>query len=94
MPTRSTKPLARLLYTRPSHGIRPEIVVTIYPTGELGFRELGRPSRTEQRLGVATLYEGAIRSAVNRSVRRTKELRREGMTLAQARRKARQENNL
>jgi hypothetical protein len=94
MPTRATKPLCRMVYSsHVAHGTRPEIVITIYPNGEIGLREFGRPRRFEQRLEVGTLYSQAIRAAVNRSNARVRELRK-SMSLAEARKKARKENNL
>ncbi len=93
--TTLTKPVSRRAHVRVPHGVRPEIIVTIYPGGELGLREAGRPSRTEQRLDLGTLYVAAIKSAVRRSENRASEyVRKNGWTWKAARQQARKENGL
>lgn len=94
MPIRATKPIARLLYSRSvPHGVKPELVVTIYESGVIGIREKGRPRRFEQQREVGELYVESLRRAANRAALRTRELRK-SMSLAEARKKARKENNL
>ncbi len=94
MAMRPTKPIARLLYSRSvPHGVNPNIVVTIYESGEIGFREERRPKRFEQRREVGELYAQSLKMAVNRSLARTRELSK-SMSLAKARAQARKENNL
>ncbi len=93
--TALTKPVSRRARVRVPHGVRPEIIVTLYPGGELGLRESGRPTRTEQRLDLGTLYVLAIKSAVRRSENRAAEyVAKNGWTLKAARRQARKENGL
>lgn len=92
--TRATKPIARLLYSRNvPHGVKPELVVTIYESGVIGIREKGRPRRFEQQREVGGIFVGWLREAANRAAARTRELRK-SMSLADARKKARAENNL
>lgn len=89
------RPVRRCVCARKApHGVTPQIVVTVYPTGEIGLREMRRPARTEKRLAVGELYALAINSAVLRMGRRVRELRREGRTLAEARKLARKECGL
>ncbi len=60
--TSSDKPTKRCVTARVPHGVKPQLVLTIYPDGILGIRELGR--RREYQLDVATLYVTAIRREV------------------------------
>ena len=92
--TKSTRPLRRAVRAKVPHGVRSEIVVSIYPDGTIGLRELRRPGRTEQRLDVGQLYVGAVSAAVARMTRRVVALRRAGFSLADARRQARREASL
>lgn len=95
MPTRSTKPLCRLVYSRSvPHGVKPEIVVTIYPNGTIGLRETRRPARTEQVVEVGWLYAKLVQGAVARADARRRELIQQGYTRKEARRKARKECHL
>ena len=93
--TALTKPVRRRACVRVPHGVRPEIVVTLYPNGEIGLRESRRSSRTEQRLEIGTLYVMAIQAAVRRAdARRSELVRKNGLTRKAARRQARKENGL
>lgn len=56
------KPTRRVTYSHVPHGVKPQIVVTVYPAGIIGFRELGR--RKEYQLDVGVLYVSAIRNEV------------------------------
>jgi len=70
---------------------RSEIIVTVYPHGELGFREPGK--RSEFKLGMAEAYRMAVTITTNKINARVRELKKlHG--LAQARRMARKEVGL
>jgi len=67
-----------------------EVILTIYPEGVLGFREPRK--RAEYRLGLTTAFNYAVHATLHKIETRVKELRKkDGLTLAQARRKARKE---
>lgn len=66
-----------------------EVILTIYPHGELGFREPRR--RAEYRVSLAEAFRQAVVITTNRISLRTKELRKQGMTLGKARKQARKE---
>lgn len=68
-----------------------EVILIIYPHGELGLREVNR--RTEYKLGLADVWRVAVETTVLKFGRRVKELKKV-MTLAQARRQARKELGL
>ena len=68
-----------------------ELVLAVYPHGELGLREPGR--RVEYRIGLADVWRYAAELTVLRFGRRVKELKNT-MPLAQARRQARRELGL
>src|SRR5437660_6897377 len=51
-----------------------EVVLTIYPHGELGFREPGR--RAEYRLGLPEAFRQAVINTTNRISAKVKELRK------------------
>lgn len=73
-----------------SHQVRGrELLLTVYLHGEIGLREVRR--RGEYKLSLAECFRMAINIAVNKQVARVKVLRKEGLTLAQARRQARKE---
>lgn len=76
--TRLTKPVRRAATVPYTHGIKPELVVTLYPGGVLGIREQRRPARTEVKVAIATIYQRALwaRTPVRRSRRRAAHLRR------------------
>lgn len=65
------------------------IVLVIYPHGEIGLREIRR--RGEFKLSLAECWRIANQIAVNKQIKRVKELRKDGMALGEARRKARKE---
>jgi hypothetical protein len=90
----AVSPVRRKVRPHVPHGVRPQIVVTIYPDATIGLRELGRAVRTEQRFDVGQLYVGAVASAVARMNRRVQALRRAGLGLSEARRTARREVGL
>jgi hypothetical protein len=58
------------------HGVDPQIVITLYPGGTIGLRELRR--KVEYRLDAGALYVGEVRKAAlaERSTRSTIRRRR------------------
>lgn len=56
--TALTKRVVRKTRGRVPHGVRAEIVVTLYPGGIIGLRELGR--RKEYDFEVGALYSRAV----------------------------------
>ncbi|MBI3981187.1 hypothetical protein HY345_04270 [Candidatus Microgenomates bacterium] len=56
------KPLKRKTRIAPIHGLKDEIVVTLYPGGTIGLREAKH--RREYTLSIGFLYQEAIRAAV------------------------------
>lgn len=66
-----------------------EIIVTVYPHGELGFREPKR--RAEYKISIADAFRSAVVLTTNKIASRVKALRKEGYGLAKARRMAAKE---
>lgn len=66
-----------------------EVILIVYPHGELGFREPRR--RAEYRLGLPEALRVAVTLTTNKIAARVRELKREGMSIGAARRKARKE---
>lgn len=66
-----------------------EVILTIYPHGELGFREPRR--RAEYKLSMTEAYRSAVVLTTNKIAARVKVLKKEGYKLAQARRMATRE---
>lgn len=66
-----------------------EVIVVVYPHGEIGFREPGK--RAEYKLGLPEAFRHAVTITSLKIGARVKALRREGRTLAQARKQARKE---
>jgi hypothetical protein len=56
--TKVTKPVRRTMRLDVAHGITPDIIVSLYPSGVIGLRESGR--RQEHYFGLAQLLERAI----------------------------------
>jgi len=71
--TKLTKPVRRTAHLNVAHGIKPDIVVTLYPGGILGLRESGR--RQEYRVALAALMERAVIDDAEQA-RRTRKQRR------------------
>lgn len=46
------------------HGVKPEIVVTLYPGGTIGLRESGRRRTAEYFLDLGKLYVRAVENSV------------------------------
>lgn len=86
--TDATKPVRRKVRVVSNWIKTDKVVVTIYPHGELGLRELGR--RTEYKVGLSTVWHQAVCLTMNRITARVKELKKV-MPLAQARKQARKE---
>lgn len=87
--TESTKPVRRKIRARVPHGVKPCLVVTLYPAGVLGLRELGRPANTEQKLHVGELYVAAVKESVKKDAALIAKLHRAGIPLRDARRQVR-----
>jgi hypothetical protein len=68
-----------------------EIILTVYPHGEIGLRELRR--RTEFKLGLADAWRVAVEISNNKFKKRVVELKKT-LSLAQARKQARKELGL
>lgn len=67
-----------------------EVVLTIYPHGELGFRE--PKHRAEYKLGLTTAFNYAVHATLAKIEALAKKYRKdEGLTLGAARRKARKQ---
>lgn len=90
--TECKKPVRRKMRCLSTWAREGQIILTVYPHGELGFREPRR--RAEYKLGLPDAFRQAVLITTNKLVARTKELKREGLGLAQARRKARKELGL
>jgi hypothetical protein len=71
--TTCSKPVRRKLSARVPHGVRPTIVVSIYPQGLIGLRELGR--RREYLVDVGALYVREVITSVN-AARRERQQKR------------------
>ncbi len=66
-----------------------ELIITIYPHGEIGFREPRH--RAEYRLSMADAFRSAVVLTTNRIAIRVKALRKEGCALGKARKMATKE---
>jgi hypothetical protein len=69
-----------------------EIILTVYPHGELGFRQLR--CRAEYKLGLPEALRQAVILSINKLNARVKELKKNGASPASARRTARKELGL
>ncbi len=56
--TALSKPVKRTATWAAPYGVRPQVVITLYPGAVIGLRELGR--RKEVQLSAATLYTRAL----------------------------------
>lgn len=65
------------------------LIFTLHPSGFIGIREAGR--RSQYKVDLKTVVGMAVRVTTNKITARVQELRREGMKLGAARRKATQE---
>jgi hypothetical protein len=61
--TTLSKIVSRLASVSVPHGVKPEIVITLYPGGTIGLRESGRRKATEVYIDAGTLY---VRCLANR----------------------------
>ena len=84
--TELVKPIKRLARCNSSWARHGQIVLIVYPHGELGFREPRR--RAEYRISLPEAYRQAVILTTNKINARVKELRKQGMTLGKARRQA------
>ena len=54
------RPVKRVLRNaRVPYGVKPELILTLYPDGRIGFRELGR--RREYQVDAGTIYARLVR---------------------------------
>lgn len=61
--TTLTKAVTRKARTTPAaHGVRAELVISLYPHGVIGIREAGRRSKSEITFEAARLYVDGIRN--------------------------------
>lgn len=58
------KPLSRRTRASVPHGVKPEIIVTLYPGGTIGLRESGRRKSAEYCLDVGALYVRAVQNKI------------------------------
>ena len=82
-------PLKRKVLCPSSWCRRGEVVLIIYPHGEIGFKEPRK--RAEYRITTTEAFRQAVLITTNRINVRVKALRKEGYGLGDARRKARKE---
>jgi hypothetical protein len=62
-----SKPISRKAHTIPAaYGIRPELVITLYPRGIIGIREAGRRTPSEVTFDASELYVSGVRNRVAR----------------------------
>lgn len=88
-PERGRGPLRRKVRCASSWCRGGEIILTVYPHGELGFREPRR--RAEYKLSLTEAFRQAVLITTGKIAQRVKVLRKEGHGLASARRMARKE---
>lgn len=62
--TQLDKPVQRRTRASVPHGVKPEIVITLYPGGTIGLRESGRRKSAEVCVDVGTLYVQAVQNKV------------------------------
>ena len=58
------KQISRKTRANVPHGVRGEIIVTLYPGGTIGLRESGRRKASEVCVDVGTLYVRAVQSKI------------------------------
>lgn len=58
------RPVSRRTRASVPHGVKPEIVVTLYPGGTIGLRESGRRKSAEYCLDVGALYVRAVQNQI------------------------------
>ncbi len=56
------KSVSRRTYASVPHGVKPQIVVTLYPGGTIGLRESGRRKSAEYCLDIGRLYVSAVQN--------------------------------
>jgi hypothetical protein len=62
--TSLNKPVTRRISAIVPHGVKPEIVVTLYPGGTIGLRESGRRKKAEYFIDVGSLYVRAVQNKI------------------------------
>lgn len=92
--TEKKPPVRRKVHAHSPHGISDTIVVSLFPNGTIGLRELGRALHTEQTIEVASLYVELVERSIRRADRLKKQYVKDGLTRSQAGRKARKECGL
>jgi hypothetical protein len=58
------KPVTRRTRASVPHGVKPELVITLYPGGTIGLRESGRRKKAEYFLDVGALYVRAVQNKI------------------------------
>ncbi len=58
------KAISRRTRASVPHGVKPEIIVTLYPGGTIGLRENGRRKHTEVFCDVGRLYQKAVENKI------------------------------
>jgi len=91
-PPKRTGKITRKMRCNSSWAKNGEIILIVYPHGELGFRQLR--CRAEYKLGLAEALRQAVVLSVNRLNARVRELKKNGASLSAARRTARKELGL
>lgn len=83
-------PTRRIANVRVPHGVTPSLVISVYPGGQIGLRELGR--RDEYKLDAGTLYVQVMLNSSRKIQALAKKIRKEqGIGLAAARKKAKEQ---
>lgn len=62
--TNLLKPISRRTRAAVPHGVKPELVVTLYPGGTIGLRESGRRKSAEYCLDIGALYVRAVQNKI------------------------------
>ncbi len=83
-------PTRRVARVRVPHGVRPEIVISVYPGGQIGLRELGR--QDEYVLDAGVLYVNTLLATGHKIEKRARVIKKEqGISLPAARKKVKAE---
>lgn len=60
------KPVRRTARCHVPHGVKPVIVITLYPGGVIGLRESGRRQASEQQVEAGALYAQLVAKATRK----------------------------
>ena len=64
MNAKLNKPVTRQTRASVPHGVKPQIVIVLYPGGTIGLREAGRRKASEVCVDVGTLYVRAVQAKI------------------------------